>query len=150
MIYSIFLRTIIRIVYLGLIPLTISCSPLAVDLRNEGSRLTQQAFESFEQTSELYEVIELRNIRIYIVGDRKHFKWNGASAYGSPILGYATENNDIYVFGRRVGNKIIINETVLGHELNHLLNFQNPEIADPDKLDKLELCYKFDSKPEGC
>ena len=150
MTYSILLRTITRIVYLGLIPLTISCSPLAADLRNEGSRLTQQAFESFEQTSELYEVIELRNIRIYIVGDRKHIKWNGASAYGSPILGYATENNDIYVFGRRVGNKIIINETVLGHELNHLLNFQNSEIADPDKLDKLELCYKFDFKTDGC
>ena len=145
-----FLRTIIRIVYLGLIPLTISCSPLATDLRNEGSRLTQQAFESFEQTSELYEVIELRNIKIYIVGDRKHFKWNGAAAYGSPILGYATKNNDIYVFGRRVGNKIIINETVLGHEFNHLLNYQNPEIADPDKLDKLELCYKFDFKTDGC
>ena len=147
---SIFLRTIIHIVYLGLIPLTISCSPLAADLRNEGSRLTQQAFESFEQTPELYEVIELRNIKIYIVGDRKHFKWNGASAYGSPILGYATENNDIYIFGKRVGNKIIINETVLGHELNHLLNFQNPEISNPDKLDKLELCYKFDSKTDGC
>ena len=150
MTYSTLVRTIIRLFWLGFIPLSISCSPLAADLRNEGSRLTQQAFESFKQTPDLHEVVELKNIRIHIVGDRKQFKWNVASAYGSPILGYAANNNDIYVLGKRIGNKIIINETVLGHELNHLLNFQNPEFADPDKLDKLEICYKSDFKTGGC
>ena len=94
--------------------------------------------------------MELKNIKIFIVGDRKHFKWSGAAAYGSPILGYATRNNQIYVLGKRVGNKIIINEAILGHELNHLMNFQNPEIADPDVLDRLELCHKSDSKIKGC
>lgn len=27
----------------------------------------------------------------------------------------------------------------MGHELNHLLNFKNPKVADPDKLDELGL-----------
>ena len=139
-----------RLVFLGFIPLIISCSPLAADLRKEGAILSEQAFESFEKTPDLHKVVELKNIRIHIFGDRKQFKWNAASAYGSPILGYAANNNDIYVLGKRVGNKIIINETVLGHELNHLLNFQNPEFADPDKLDKLEICYKSDFKTGGC
>ena len=119
----------------------ISCAPSVTDIRKEGFKLTQQAFESFEQTPDLYEIIELRQVKLYIVGDRKDFKWDKASAYGSPVAGYATVKNEIYVFGKRVGNKVIVNQSILGHELNHLLHWQNPKIADPDKLDRLELCY---------
>jgi len=147
--YSILIKAI-GIICLGFIPLIMACAPSATDLRNDGVRFSQQALKIFETTPELYEVIELRNIKIYIVGDQKHFKWDKAAAYGSPILGYATRNNEIYLLGKRVGNKIIINEVVLGHEINHLLNFQNPKVANPDKLDKLEICYKHNFKIEGC
>jgi hypothetical protein len=41
------------------------------------------------------------------------------------------------VFGKMVNGKIIMNQVILGHEFNHLLNFENPKIADPDKLDDL-------------
>ena len=115
------------------------CGSHVTEYRKMGFDFIQQGFASIENTPELYEVIELEKVRIYIVGDRKHFKWENAEAYGSPIAGYANTNNEIGVFGKRVGNKIIVNQAILGHELNHLLNFKNHTIADPDKLDNLGL-----------
>lgn len=82
-------------------------------------------------------MVELKNVKVYIVSDRRDFDWDKASAYGSPVLGYAKRNNEIHVLGKRVGDKIVVNQAILGHELNHLLNFKNPNIANPDKLDDL-------------
>ena len=72
-----------------------SCAPVAGNLREEGFKFFQKSFEFLEpspESPELNEMIDL-SIRIYIVGDRKYFSWDKASAYGSPILGYATRKN---------------------------------------------------------
>ena len=115
------------------------CSPWATECRNEGFNLMQQGFASIEPTPDLYEVVELKNVKVFIVGDRKLFNWGKAGASGSPIEGYANINNEIRVLGKRVGDKIVVNQVILGHELNHLLNFKNPKIANPDKLDEMGL-----------
>jgi len=115
------------------------CSSHITDYRKLGFDFMQRGFVSIEKTPELYEVIELKNVKILIVGDRKHFNWEKAAAYGSPIAGYANTKNEICLFGKRVGGKIVVNQAILGHELNHLLNFKNPKIADPDKLDEMGL-----------
>ena len=140
-----------NIIFLGLIILMgNACASIATDYRREGFNLTQQSFEFFKQDPDLYEVVEIKNIKVYIVGDRKHFKWEKAAAYGSPVLGYAATNNEIYVFGKRAGDKIIVNQAILGHELNHLLNFKEPQIANPDNLNRLEFCHFKDDKPKEC
>jgi len=113
------------------------CVPMATDLRKIGFNEIQKGFASLEKTTDLHEIIELRNIKVHIVGDRKYFKWQKAAAFGSPVVGYATTKNEIFLFGKVVKGKIIINQAILGHELNHLLNFKNPKIANPDKLDDL-------------
>ena len=41
------------------------------------------------------------------------------------------------MFGRAVNGKIVLNQAVLGHELNHLLNFTDPDVANPDKLEEV-------------
>jgi len=110
---------------------------MATDLRKIGFNEIQKGFASLEKTTDLHEIIELRNIKVHIVGDRKYFKWQKAAAFGSPVVGYATTKNEIFLFGKVVKGKIIINQAILGHELNHLLNFKNPKIANPDKLDDL-------------
>ena len=97
----------------------------------------KKGFESLKVTEDLYEVIELNNIKIHVVGDRKKFKWEKAAAYGSPVAGYATNNNEIWVLGKVVKGKIIINQAILGHELNHLLNIKDPRVANPDDLEDL-------------
>ena len=126
-------------IFAVLIPafLLIGCVPMATDLRKIGFNEIQKGFASFDKTPDLHEVIELKNIKVHIVGDRKHFKWDRAAAYGSPVAGYATRKNEIYVFGKLVKGKVVLNQAILGHELTHLLNFKNPNIANPDKLDDI-------------
>ena len=48
------------------------------------------------------------------------------------VKGCATNNNEIFVIGTEINGKIVIDDEVLGHELRHLLNWANPEIANPD------------------
>jgi len=117
--------------------LLISCVPLATDLRKFGFNEIQKGFASLDKTPNLHEVIELKNVKVHIVGDRKFFKWDQAAAYGSPVAGYATSKNEIYVFGKMVKGKIVLNQAILGHELTHLLNFKNSNIGNPDKLDDI-------------
>jgi hypothetical protein len=131
--------------YMGLISLLFllsillaSCAQFASDYRSDGFHLMQTAFESCEAANDLNMVVELKNVRVHIVGDRKYFEWKKAAAYDSRMLGYATTGNEIFVFGRKLGNKIVVNQAILGHELNHLLKYQNPIVANPDRLDTIE------------
>ena len=117
--------------------LLIGCVPMATDLRKIGFEEIQKGFASLDKTPDLHEVIELKNVKVHIVGDRKYFKWDRAAAYGSPVAGYATHRNEIYVFGKKIKGKVVLNQAILGHELTHLLNFKNPTIANPDQLDDI-------------
>ncbi len=115
------------------------CTPVATEYRLQGFQYFHRSFAQVDDDPDLYEVIELKRVRVYIVGQRKHFKWKEAAAYGSPYRGYATERNEIFVFGKRVGDKIVVDQSILGHELNHLLNFREPSVANPDKLSEMGL-----------
>ena len=115
------------------------CNSHVTDYRKMGFDYANRGFSQIEKSGRVYEVIELKSVKIYIVGDRKDFNYEKAAAYGSPIAGYANTNNEIGILRKRVGDKIIINQNILGHELNHLLNFRNPKIANPDKLDEMGL-----------
>ena len=113
------------------------CVPLAASGRKEGFRAMQRGFESLQVNPHLNEVIVLKNVKVHIVGSRRFFHWKKAAAYGSPVLGYATSRNEIYVFGRMAGGKIIVNQGILGHEITHLLHYRNSRVANPDKLEDL-------------
>ena len=127
-------------VLLGISFLQFGCTAATTNYRVQGFTLISKSFGTISESPDLYEVVEIEKVKIYIVGDRKHFKWDRAAAYGSPIDGYATGKNEIYILGKRMGDKIVINQVILGHELHHLLNFKNPKIANPDKLERLEWC----------
>ena len=113
------------------------------DLRIKGYAKLEGWFNSIRPDSpeeSFHEVIELKAVKVHIINRRKFFKWDKGSAYGSPVTGYATKKgNEIFIFGKKVKGKIIINEVILGHELNHLLNNENPKIVNPDKLTKMGL-----------
>jgi len=138
------------VLMLVLFSILASCSPLATDYRMQGFKLSQKAFQYFDPSPALDEVVELKNIRIHIVGSRRLFPWEKAAAEGSRTLGYATPLGEIYVIGKRVGDKIVINQAILGHEINHLLNFADPKIADPDTLNRLEYCHFNSFKGNRC
>ena len=124
---------------MGLLCFLVGCGSPVSDYKKLGFDFMQRGFASLEKTPELYETIELEKVKICIVGDRKHFNWEKAAAYGSPVAAYATHKNEIYILGKQVGDKIVVNQAILGHELNHLLNFKNLKVADPDKLDEMGL-----------
>lgn len=92
---------------------------------------------SLEESPNLHEVVTIKNVKVHIVGHRRFFSWDRAEAYGSPVAGYANTKNEIWLFGKILKGRIVLNQAILGHEFNHLLNYQNPKIANPDKLDSL-------------
>ncbi|MEW6667878.1 MAG: hypothetical protein AB1512_21925 [Thermodesulfobacteriota bacterium] len=126
-----------RLLFLCLILAFTGCVPLATDVRKEGFRSFDQSFACLDESPNVNEVVDLGGVKVHIVGHRQYFNYKRAAAYGSPVAGYATSNNEIWLFGRLVKGKIVVNQAVLGHELMHLLNFKNPKIADPDRLDDL-------------
>jgi len=125
----------IALICLGLVCSLTGCVTLATDCRKQGFNIIQRGFVSLEKSPGLHEVVLLKNVKVHIVGHRSQFNWDRAAAYGSPVAGYANRKNEIWLFGRIVEGKIILNQAVLGHELNHLLNFKDPKIANPDRLD---------------
>ncbi len=118
----------------------ICCSPLATEYREQGFSYIQKGFAQLPDSPDLYEVIVIDRLKIIIVGSRKHFKWTKARHADSRLLGYATRKNEIYLFGKRIGDKIVVNQAILGHELNHILKFNNHKLANPHHLDMLEFC----------
>jgi hypothetical protein len=131
------LHKIMGLIFIGLIFSLIGCVTLATDHRKEGFDIIQKGFASLKETPDLHEVMKIGGITIHIVGSRNQFDWNIAAAYGSPVVGYANTKNEIWIYGKVINGKIVINQAVLGHELTHLLNFINPKIANPDLLDEL-------------
>ena len=106
------------------------------DYNKAGFRRFCEGFATTDEAPELNMTLEIDNLKVHVVGSREFFKWDKARN-GPGIAGYATKKNHIWVFGRYAGGKIVLNQAILGHELNHLLNFKNGEIADPDELEGL-------------
>lgn len=121
----------------GLLLALSGCVSLATDARKEGFKTFDQGFATLDESPNLHEVVDLGGVKVHIVGHRQYFNYQRAAAYGSPVAGYATSNNEIWLFGKLVRDRIVMNQAILGHELMHLLNFKNPRIANPDQLDDL-------------
>lgn len=123
--------------FIGIVFLLIGCTAVATDRRKEGFDALQRGFNSIPETPEIHEVVVLKEVKVHIVGSRKLFNWNVAAAFGSPVAAYANTENEIWIIGKMVKGKIIVNQAILGHELEHLLNFKENKVANPDELDAL-------------
>jgi hypothetical protein len=111
------------------------CGPYASVLRHDGYNYMQKGFESVPSSSDLHKVFILNNVKIHIVDNQKQF--DHVPFRNSSVVGYATPF-EIWVIGKEVNGKIIINWAVIGHELIHILNFYYPDmIANPDSYEVL-------------
>lgn len=117
--------------------LAAGCVALATDYRQVGFDEMRKGFETFDRDPEMHEVIILKDVKIHIVGDRRKFAHPRANRPGVLTQGYATPDNEIYILGATRNGRIVINQGVLGHEVNHLLFWHNPRVHDPDKLEDI-------------
>ena len=123
----------------GLVILLAGCNKLFLyDIKN-GQKSIDSAFYHLEKASDFDTTITLKNVKIRIVGDRNKFLRH--NALDESVKGYVKINKDdsaeIYILGYRVQEKIVVNQMVLGHEINHILSHKNPNIANPDTLKNL-------------
>jgi len=115
------------------------CASTHQTYREAAFRASHTAFASLPDDPALHEIICIEGLIVHIVGSRTLFDWNDAQDAKNGLAGYASSENGIWVFGKTVGGKIVVNPTVLGHELGHLLNWKNPKMANPDTLEELGL-----------
>lgn len=126
--YNIALLLVIAMLFWG-------CGPYASVLRQDGYSYMQKGFESIAPSPEMHKVFLLNNLKIHIVDNQKQFDY--VPFRNSSIVGYATPF-EIWVIGKEVNGKIIINWAVMGHELIHILSFYYPDIiANPDSYEVL-------------
>ena len=111
------------------------CGTYASVLRYDGYTSMQRGFESLPSSPELHKVFLLNNVKVHIVDSQQQFAH--VPFRNSSVLGYATPF-EIWVIGKEVNGKIIINWAVIGHELIHMLSFYYPDIiANPDSYEVL-------------
>ena len=78
-----------------------------------------------------HKVITLDKVTIHIVSDRSQFDCPYARM-NKNVNGYAKRNGEIWLLGHTRHGITVDKQRTLGHELLHLLNWQDNEIGNPD------------------
>ena len=118
------------------------CETISVstDYRKIGADYNEMWFRALPETPELNKVVTIDKLTIQIVSDRKDFDWNKARDPQKGIAGYANTNNEIGILGKKIGEKIVVKQIILGHEFKHILNFHDSHIVDPHDIATMEYC----------
>jgi len=114
--------------------------PITTQYRKIGTEYHEKWFKALPETPTLHTVIEIKELTIHMVSDRKDFDWEKAREKTYGIAGYANTQNEISILAKKIGGKIIVNQLVLGHEFKHILHFANPDVVDPHDKKTMESC----------
>jgi len=79
--------------------------------------------DSFKKT------VVLKNVKVNLVSDA--FQFGDLMSRNNRYQGYATEDNEIWIICERKNDKYKCSSTILGHELLHLLHFNDLEVEAP-------------------
>lgn len=114
--------------------------PISTEYRKIGADYQEMWFKALPETPALNKVVTINKLTIHIVSNRKDFTWEKARDTQKGIAGYANTNDEIGILGKKVGDKIIVNQFILGHEFKHILNFHDSDIVDPHDRATMEYC----------
>ena len=80
-----------------------------------------------------HKIIHLKNIEIHIVSDRSQFD-NEHARMCRGVNGYAKRNGEVWVLGWQTKDGIRVNFRTMGHEIGHIINWQDSDFANPDMV----------------
>lgn len=122
----------------GLVLILQGCAGMAAECQRLGFWYMQQSFEALPSDPKINKTIILKEVKVHIVSDCTRY---GIDTFRDPdkrVVGYATSDNEIWILGKRVNGKIVVNQAVLGHELAHLLSYRDFwELISPDLYEPL-------------
>ncbi|MCG6533382.1 MAG: hypothetical protein L7F78_01550 [Syntrophales bacterium LBB04] len=105
------------------------CVPSATIARMDGFDAQWRGFASLPTDTSLHYETEIK-IKVIVVGDSSQTGYPGA------VGTYSHPSGVIRVMGKRVNGKIVLCPAVIGHEIQHALQFQDGHFVDPDKMEE--------------
>jgi hypothetical protein len=134
-----------------LFPLFWGCAPVEIrlDYLQDGFDYTNMGYNTLPKSLPLNEKIELNNVKVHIVGSLEAYEKNRFREDEVGMNMDPQRKREIWVLGKELKGKIIINQLVLGHELKHLIHLKQPDVINPCKLEDFEACIAIRS-PLDC
>ena len=102
------------------------CASQATVLRADGFNQQWQGFRSLSSEPFGIHEAEIR-VRVIVVEDREAIGHGAVGTYSHP-------QGIIRIVGKKIKGKIVTPPAVLGHELQHALEYQGVGFVNPDRL----------------
>lgn len=99
--------------------------------RMDGFNAQWRGFEALKGTKSFHRETEIK-VKVIVVGDSSEIGYPGA------VATYSHPQGVIHIVGKMVNGKILLCPAVLGHEIQHALEYQDQDgaFANPDKLEE--------------
>lgn len=111
----------------ALMLMLMGCASQATALRVEGFNAQWQGFRSLSGEPFGFHEAEIR-VKVIVVEDRGQMPIAGAAGT------YSHPQGVIHLLGKNVSGKLIVPPSVLGHEIQHALEYQGTGFVNPDRL----------------
>jgi hypothetical protein len=106
------------------------CAPAAATVaRMDGFDAQWRGFNSLKSDPDLHYETEIK-VKVIVVGNLADIGYPGAAAT------YSHPEGAIRIVGKRINGKIVLCPAVIGHEIQHALEYQDGGFANPDKLEE--------------
>lgn len=117
-----FLLPVIAVLHTG-------CVPSSTIARMDGFNAQWRGFDALPSDPSLYYETEIK-VKVIVVGDPSRVGYPGAAAT------YSHPEGIIRISGKQIKGKIVLCPAVIGHEIQHALQFQSENFVDPDKMEE--------------
>lgn len=128
-----------------------SCAPVEIrgDYLQKGFDYTNLGYTALPESSPLNETIVIENLRVIIIGSLDEYHRRRITQGQDDTVQPMEPRHDIWVIGKKLKGKIIINQVVLGYELKNLMHLIQPDVLCPCDLETFEACVALRS-PKEC
>ncbi|MHB8772519.1 MAG: hypothetical protein ACYC7J_16115 [Syntrophales bacterium] len=123
--------TLVRlIIFAAAAACLVACGPAAATVaRMDGFDAQWRGFNTLKGDPTLYHEAEIK-MKVIVVGDLADIGYPGAAAT------YSHPEGVIRIMGKKINGKIVLCPAVIGHEVQHALEYQDGNFANPDKLEE--------------